>query len=1105
MQTIKIAGMMFLASGLVACGGAGGSSSGGNTPAVGAQLSIDAMTTVPVINGSATKGTLYIHNYGTTTASGLNFDLNNATTSSKLKSTLASMGLHLNNSMVNSDGFTLINPELCSSIRAGGSCAINFSTPGLAAGDRGNSLVTLSYKSNGTSLITNQVVNYQYVSLSALDGVNFSGSLNVGGTQGSTQHVVGYLYGGGASGSKYQNVTLAATSAATSISNGFINGQEVAAGQVVAVELAVNLQDNQSSAVNVVPYWGASKTTSTAKKSTQATTSGNSGGMLSLTLTPSQNLVNYIFGAIPILTAPTTTAAVISVTNNGNAASSGGLTATSSDAELTITDINCATTALLANAANYCEISFSVAGYTPGSATVTFKDNAGTTVGTQTVIWTNDMPVPAVYILPNTSPISFGKGQSTTKSSTIFTLTNIGHAPLNSATYTPTNTGPATWTQDSTNCTASIAPRGSCTIRGHFTGTDDGTGQFYIRAQGGYGSSNYSFVSLPLNYTVSSAPALEITPPSGDQNMTVLANGTSTKTVVYTIKNDGNDPALITNIGLSESNTSYKPSIDTSVAGACPSSGTLASGDQCTVTVVYGPIPASLTTNESGIAQLNINYHGGTPDLSHNAQFSFNYNAVGNDSSVTVGTATSNIPGSGTQADPFSGNASLDPMKISINYTNNSSNYAMTGFSLDTSNLPYGVVVDPSSNCPTTSSSPISGAIESGATCNLVLAIDRQLLTDSATGGSTVLNFTTPTASWTTPLGFYSQSGNQVYANYLQPTITFALSNNNGNFESTVLTMTAVNGSAATSLSGKVWGLKNWLESVPLNLSSNCTVNSSDYSLSCDLKTASTGNVTYIMPNYLQAGESDTIPLQFSTNSGEYAYLNPGYTFINYSMLPAITRIYLPQTGQLLCVAGTTFSGTCALPIITSPAGSDGYGRTTADGSYIPFGVPWAYNGGGALNPTTRFTGGTQADGTTACPSGQEVRNDNLTGLMWVQSPTSNTYKWQDTSVTPNTYPAQAAIDSMNNSDGYCGYKDWRLPNVNELASLVNQGSVDSSEWLTNNTQGFSNVRAGDYWSSTTYANGTNYAWSVNMNAGLVNFGDKANDGFYVLPVRGGQ
>ncbi|MEK6545698.1 MAG: DUF1566 domain-containing protein, partial [Nitrospinota bacterium] len=90
---------------------------------------------------------------------------------------------------------------------------------------------------------------------------------------------------------------------------------------------------------------------------------------------------------------------------------------------------------------------------------------------------------------------------------------------------------------------------------------------------------------------------------------------------------------------------------------------------------------------------------------------------------------------------------------------------------------------------------------------------------------------------------------------------------------------------------------------------------------------------------------------------------------------------------------------------------------------------------------------------------------DNLTGLMWVKSPDSTTRTWAD------------ALTYANNLS-LCGYSDWRLPNINELESLINAEQSNIASWL--NTQGFSfNLQALYYWSSTTYANYTGYAWYV--------------------------
>ena len=71
------------------------------------------------------------------------------------------------------------------------------------------------------------------------------------------------------------------------------------------------------------------------------------------------------------------------------------------------------------------------------------------------------------------------------------------------------------------------------------------------------------------------------------------------------------------------------------------------------------------------------------------------------------------------------------------------------------------------------------------------------------------------------------------------------------------------------------------------------------------------------------------------------------------------------------------------------------------------------------------------------------------------------------------------AIDFANNVT-LCGYTDWRLPNVNELESIITIASDHYKyTWLLSN--GFYNVQNYGYWSSTSYANLTNAAWVVGI------------------------
>jgi hypothetical protein len=150
------------------------------------------------------------------------------------------------------------------------------------------------------------------------------------------------------------------------------------------------------------------------------------------------------------------------------------------------------------------------------------------------------------------------------------------------------------------------------------------------------------------------------------------------------------------------------------------------------------------------------------------------------------------------------------------------------------------------------------------------------------------------------------------------------------------------------------------------------------------------------------------------------------------------------------------------------------YGTGTIDDGGLQRGVAW---------PSPRFTVGTGAE--------VDCVTDNLTGLMWVKTPDSTSRQWQ------------AALDYADVLT-LCGYSDWRLPNRKELRSLANFGQTNLATWL--NTQGFSNVQADGYWSSSTYAANTPGAWNVNMgmSVGYVT-ADVKTDNYYVWPVRGGQ
>ncbi len=126
--------------------------------------------------------------------------------------------------------------------------------------------------------------------------------------------------------------------------------------------------------------------------------------------------------------------------------------------------------------------------------------------------------------------------------------------------------------------------------------------------------------------------------------------------------------------------------------------------------------------------------------------------------------------------------------------------------------------------------------------------------------------------------------------------------------------------------------------------------------------------------------------------------------------------------------------------------------------------------------------------------NGNGTLTDSKTGLIWTKNAKLIGRKdWKE---------ALNYIVSMNEGKGTFGYTDWRLPDREELESLV-KGINVPYVWL--NSQGFTNVQSGYYWSSTACAYVTDSAWLLSMDDGNVFAGDKSNGHYYVWPVRAAQ
>lgn len=186
--------------------------------------------------------------------------------------------------------------------------------------------------------------------------------------------------------------------------------------------------------------------------------------------------------------------------------------------------------------------------------------------------------------------------------------------------------------------------------------------------------------------------------------------------------------------------------------------------------------------------------------------------------------------------------------------------------------------------------------------------------------------------------------------------------------------------------------------------------------------------------------------------------------FISYSFA---TQALVPETGQ-----------------ITSYGAGD-------DGALRP-GVSW--------DAASRFTF-----------NGNGTITDTLTGLIWAKNANCTDTVGGIAKSNGKLTWADALTWSNNLASGSCGLTDgsvtgdWRLPNVEELESLVDLQHYNPALPAGHP---FDNVQAANYWSSSTYAY---FAINYPPSAAVVSlfFGEVFNNpkayGSYVWPVRGGQ
>lgn len=211
--------------------------------------------------------------------------------------------------------------------------------------------------------------------------------------------------------------------------------------------------------------------------------------------------------------------------------------------------------------------------------------------------------------------------------------------------------------------------------------------------------------------------------------------------------------------------------------------------------------------------------------------------------------------------------------------------------------------------------------------------------------------------------------------------------------------------------------------------------------------------------------------------NGQFAGLNTGNVPIDFIVIDWVPQPYSTLSGANFAA----YDG--SNPLVNVAATGQSFSYASGDDGAQRKGVAW---------PASRFTDNT--DGTVT---------DHLTGLIWLQNAGCfNATDWTTALVDVNTLAA-----------GQCRLSDasvagqWRLPNLNELESLVDV-SAGNPALPAGNV--FTNVSTGIYWTSTAYwggALGSTLAWGIRLSDGrfITNpMGTSSNAVWAVKGVGGG-